>query len=76
MMTEIHNAMKRAGLAAIPEDPETPLSAYGLDSLTTVLLIDALEKQFGIRITADEFDPRHFVNLNALETFLHSRGIH
>ena len=43
-----------------------------LDSLDIILIVEELEKQFGISIEADQILPENFASLRTLEAFVQS----
>ena len=44
-----------------------------LDSLDIILIVEELEKQFGISIEAEQILPENFASLRTLEAFVESR---
>ena len=44
-----------------------------LDSLDIILIVEELERQFGISIEAEQIVPENFASLYALEAFINSR---
>lgn len=62
-----------AGLHPVPEDPAAPLE---MDSLTTVMLVEALEDELGIRVTARDVIPENFASLAALAAYVDRKREH
>ena len=46
-----------------------------LDSLDIILIVEELEKQFGISIEAEQIVPENFESLRTLEAFVKSRAL-
>jgi len=45
-----------------------------LDSLDIILIVEELERQFGISIEAEQIVPENFASLRTLEAFVKSRA--
>jgi len=46
-----------------------------LDSLDIILIVEELERQFGISIEAEQIVPENFASLRTLEAFVKSRAL-
>lgn len=55
--------------------PTTPFSSeeLGLDSLDYLMLITSIEKQFGIKMTAEEIGPETMRDLRTLAAYLQKK---
>lgn len=56
--------------AEIPADPDAPLE---LDSLTLIVITEALEERFGFQVAARELVPEQFGTLRRLVAFVERR---
>jgi acyl carrier protein len=55
--------------------PEEYLLSKGIiDSIGILKLTDFLEKEFGIAVDDEDFEPENFKNLRSLERFVESKG--
>ena len=56
---------------------DTPLfdSDLDLDSLDALLLMQSLEKEFGFKISSEEFGPDIFKDVNRLAQFAHEQRL-
>lgn len=50
MENKIRDLLKKSGLSEVPDSSQESLIAYGLDSLTVVMLVVELETELGIKI--------------------------
>ena len=65
------------GVAAADVDPEAPLfgAGLGLDSIDALELGLALQKRYGVALSADSQETRrHFASVRALADFVASQG--
>lgn len=51
----------------VPEDDAAPLE---LDSLTLVLIVEALEERLGLRVAASEVIPENFASVASIAAFV------
>ncbi|MGK5090113.1 acyl carrier protein [Bdellovibrionota bacterium FG-2] len=74
MIPRIRDAIKRAGLEELPDDPSQNLVDFGFDSLMAVMTVSELEKEFKIKIRAASIEDQTFESLNTLQAFLQKLG--
>lgn len=64
-------ALVEERLNVVVDDPSTDLFATGqLDSLGLVTLLQSLESEFGVGISADDFEVDDFRSVDAITAFL------
>lgn len=61
-----------ASLHPVPDDTAAPLD---LDSLTTVMLVEALEDRLAIRVAARDVVPENFGTLEAVAAFVERKRV-
>ncbi len=74
VLERIGRALRAAGMETLPEDVHEDLAVHGMDSLMMVLSVAELEKEFGLRISAQAFSEESFLTLHALDGFMKSLG--
>ena len=75
MISRIREAIKRAGLPELPDEPRALLSDYGFDSLMTVLTVSQLEREFQVKIPASTIEDQSFESLASIQAFLEKLGV-
>ncbi len=71
-----HMIVERLFLKVDPEsidDDASLMETYGIDSVSLLELVVALEDEFDIDIEDEEFDVKNFENVAALKTFIEPR---
>lgn len=59
---------------AAPLGADDPLAAHGMDSMRLMMLISALQREFGILVEEDDLLDENFASLAALATFVAAKG--
>jgi acyl carrier protein len=62
----VKQCLVRAGVTRLPPDAGESLTAYGLDSLVSVLIVIELQKEFGIAIPSRLIGPETFGSVKTL----------
>jgi acyl carrier protein len=70
MQEKIKDLLLASGMFDLPETAQEELSDYGFDSLTVVLLISNLEKEFQIKFETDGFDIKNFSTIETIEKYI------
>ncbi len=74
MLAASLRARVRALLAQHGHEPATDDTPLELDSLTVVLLVEALEDQLGVRVAARDVVPDNFETVARLVAYLEARA--
>lgn len=70
LQSRIDRALRRAGLAELPDDTRADLRDHGMDSLLIVLSVAELEREFSISIPAERVSEESFRTLHALRILI------
>lgn len=74
MEQRIRNVLESIGLPSLPEGVSESLIDHGLDSLMIVLSVAAFEKEFSIRIPAEQVDEEAFSTIEKISALLTRLG--